>query len=97
MTARAAFPRSPLHHVFPQEKKIQDWMRSRGIDIDKYAVSVSEGEHSAIHAKGVDWNARWRSFMKEKPNATEQEVFEHAGKLMDEYKISDRPVTDYER
>lgn len=97
ITARAAFPRSPLHHVFPQAKNIQKWIASRGINIHKYVVELSEGEHSAVHAKGVNWNDAWKEFMKTNPNATEQEIFEFAGKLMDKYKISDAPLTNYTR
>lgn len=99
MTARAAFPRSPLHHVFPQAKEIQNWIASRApsINIHEYVVELSEGEHSAVHAKGVNWNDAWKEFMKTNPNATEQQIFEHAGKLMDKYKISDAPLTNYNR
>ena len=97
MTARAAFPRSPLHHVFPQAKKLQEWIASRGVNIHEYVVELSEGEHSAVHAKGVNWNDAWKDFMASNPNATEQQIFEHAGKLMDKYKISGAPITNYTR
>jgi RHS repeat-associated protein len=95
MTVRRAFPRSPLHHVFPQAKAIQRWIASRGINIHEYTLELTEGEHSAIHT--MDWNREWKAFMEANSQATEQQIFEFAGKLMDKYKISDAPIRHYRK
>jgi len=68
VTPRGKFPSRPLHHVFPQEAKIQQWIARRGIAIDEYVAELSEGEHQAVHVAGKNWpgwNDHWKTFMKE--------------------------------
>ena len=89
---RNALPGEPEHHVFPQE--MRDWFKAQGIDIDKYVVKITTGEHEAIHKF---WNPEWKAFQKAHPNATEQEMFEQAGKMMDKYKLNQLPLKDYRK
>jgi hypothetical protein len=86
--------------VFPQEAKIQQWIAKRGIAIDEYVLELSEGEHQAVHIAGKNWpgwNDHWKAFMEANPNASEQDIFEFAGRLMDKYKISEAPLKTYPR
>ncbi len=91
ITKRGAFPKAPEHHVFPQE--FRNWFKSKGINIDEYTVIINQGEHEAIHIAG--WNKEWNAFKNANPLATEQQLFEYVGKLMDKYKISDLPIVTY--
>ena len=59
ITARHGLLRSaPKHHIFPQANR--DWFSARGVDIDKYTIKITEGDHSALHfgggpGKGGGW------------------------------------------
>lgn len=89
--ARNAFPRAPQHHVFPQEHR--GWFSSKGINIDDYAAVINQGEHEAIHIAG--YNKEWGAFIKANPNASEQEIFEFAGKLMEKFKFVNAPLVTF--
>ena len=41
------------------------------------------------------WNNDWKAFKAAHANATAQEIFEEAGRLMDKYKISDAKIERY--
>jgi hypothetical protein len=104
-----AYRAGDQHHIFPQE--LEDWFneRFRGTeDIHEYTVTISEGEHGAIHttAKGgivkgvqepdlVGWNQEWKVFKEAHPLATPQEIFEEAGRMMAKYRISEAPISRY--
>jgi hypothetical protein len=38
------------------------------------------------------WNAEWQGFITQNPGATSNEVFQQAGKMMDEYGLSYFPA-----
>ena len=88
-----AYPRAPLHHVLPQEFRAWFKAKPRGIDIDAYAVQLDQGVHDATHMAG--WNPEWRAWIKANQNATVEEVWAFARKMMDKYKLNDRPFTRY--
>lgn len=97
MTARQAFPRSPLHHVIPKEllktPAIKKLLEKRGIDIDEYTVKLSEGEHSAIHTAG--FNKLWKDFFEKNPKASRSSILHFVGAMRDWAKIS--PDLAFER
>jgi len=79
-------------------------------DIHDYTVYVSEGEHRAIHStakggvvKGVKepdlkgWNKEWKEFKKAYGQASPQQIFEHAARLMEKYKITQAQIDRYRR
>ncbi|MCK6576324.1 DUF2380 domain-containing protein, partial [Myxococcota bacterium] len=41
---------SPKHHIFPQANR--KWFAERGVDIDRYTIKITEGDHSALHYGG---------------------------------------------
>lgn len=86
-----AYPRSPLHHVLPQEYRA--FFKARGLNVDDYAVAVTEGEHSATHTMG--WNPKWKAWIDAHPNAGVEEIWGFARKMMEEFKLSNRPFTKY--
>jgi hypothetical protein len=80
------------HHIFPQE--LEEYFESRqpnGIDIDEHVTAIDREVHKIVHGKGgffEDYNTEWREWKEANPNATEQQVFEQAGKMMDKYGLS---------
>lgn len=58
-------------------------------------MKITQGEHEATHIAG--WNPDWKAFENANPHATEQQIFEFAGKLMGKHKISDTPTVPYKR
>lgn len=97
---RTAYPSEHQHHLFPQE--LRTWFEKAGIKIDEHTVFLSEGIHQALHLKGVNlkgWNQEWKDFKANfeanLQDATEQQIFEKAGKLMEKYRISDADIATY--
>ena len=41
-----------------------------------------------IHRAGNNWTTRWKEWIDQNPNATTKEVYQFAGKLIDEYGLS---------
>ena len=86
-------PQMADHHIFPQQFK--SYFSKKGIDIDLHTVSVP---HKTTHLRGLHgngnanmpggWNQRWKSFIDNTPNASAKDVYQFAGKLMDEYGIN---------
>lgn len=89
------------HHIFPQEDPIATWIRSKGIDIHQWTVKVDPMVHGkGIHGKGLAnlkgrWNARWREFMLENPDASPCRVYQFGGDLMDQFGLSKLPLEPY--
>ncbi|HUX80200.1 MAG TPA: DUF2380 domain-containing protein, partial [Alphaproteobacteria bacterium] len=85
-------PKMADHHIFPQQFK--KFFEQRGINIDKFTVSVGETTHlKGLHGKGNaglpgKWNKRWLNFIERNPNASTREIYQFGGKLMDEYKLN---------
>jgi len=91
MRASNAYPRDPLHHVLPQEERA--FFESKGINIDDFAVSISEGEHTATHTMG--WNKKWADWIKANQGAGKSEIWQFARKMMEDFKLNNRPFTKY--
>jgi hypothetical protein len=103
---RAGVARPPQHHIFPQENEV--WFSERGVDIDKYTVTLDQGTHEALHyGGGPDKGGGWwnETIMK---NLTEREAalgrqltpaeIEQTGmEMMKRAKIDDLPIVPYER
>ena len=93
MMARLPAPVMADHHIFPQQFK--SYFSTKGIDIDLHTVSVP---HQITHLRGLHgkgnanmpggWNQRWKIFIEATPDATSKDVYQFAGKLMDEYGIN---------
>jgi hypothetical protein len=58
-TKGAGAARPDRHHLFSQTRR--DWFFKRGVDIDKYTIEMSQGEHSAYHTMG--WNQDVEDFI----------------------------------
>ncbi len=92
------------HHIIPafrgKSKKYADFIKALGIDVNKYTVTISGGKGGMhmnfIHGKGK-WNKKWKDFIDNNPNATAKDVFQFAGKMMDDYGISGLPIHPYRK
>jgi RHS repeat-associated protein len=85
-------------HIMPQEKWFERyWSRAR-IDIDEYTIYIERTTHlRGMHGRGMGkmpgrWNARWKAFFREHPGASARQIFQQAGKMMDEYGLSDYEI-----
>jgi hypothetical protein len=89
------------HHIFPQQ--FRKFFQSKGIDIDKFTVRIGETTHlKGVHGRGLGdmpgrWNSRWSEFIDANPNATPKDIYQFAGRLMDEYGLSGLPIAPYPR
>ncbi|HET6975285.1 MAG TPA: SpvB/TcaC N-terminal domain-containing protein [Pyrinomonadaceae bacterium] len=99
MTPRAAFPKSPLHHLIPQEllknPAIKRLLKKRKIDIDEFTVRIGEGEHSAVHT--MDFNKKWTDFFANNPNASKADIMKFKDKMKTDYKMGGLPEERYVR
>jgi hypothetical protein len=95
-------PRMVQHHIFnvfrggsQSSQKYRDFFRKHGIKVDEHTVFVSEKKHLEIHAAGNNWTTRWKKWIDDNPNATTKDVYQQAGKMMDDYGINDRSIVPY--
>jgi hypothetical protein len=56
-----------------------------GLDIEKYVIQIERGAHrlkpGGLHTGQESWNAMWREFFKEYPNATREQILEQLAKM----------------
>lgn len=90
------------HHLFnvfrgnsPKSQVYRDFFKKHRIDIDKHTVEISEATHARLHQAGNNWTTRWKSWIDANPNASTKEVYQFAGRLMDEYGINHVPIVPY--
>ncbi len=96
-------PKMVKHHVFNvfrgeslKTQKYRDFFRHHHIELDNYCIQIPESMHrSTIHAKGRDWTNAWKQFIDSNPLAETKDVYQFAGKLMDEYGVSHVPIVKY--
>lgn len=87
------------HHIIPKfrgkSKFYTEFIEKLGINVDDYTITVSGGKGGQhmnfIHGK-AQWNLKW---IDQHLNATEKDVFQFAGKMMDEYNLSGYRIHPY--
>jgi hypothetical protein len=97
-----AKPKMIKHHVFnvfrgekPETQKYRDFFKKHKINVHDYCIEIPATIHTiSIHGK-TNWTGRWRSWIDANPNATTKEVYQFAGKLMDEYGVAHVPLKKY--
>lgn len=90
------------HYIIPKfrgkSKPYADFISNLGIDVDQYTITVTAGKGGAhinlLHGKGK-WNQKWMNFIDNNPNATAKDVFQFAGKMMDEYEVNKFKIHPY--
>lgn len=95
-------PKMVKHHVFnvfrgtnPEKQKYRDFFRHHKIDIDSHTIQITEGFHKKIIHGTNDWTKRWTNWIDTNPKATTKDVYQFAGKLMDEYNVAHIPIQKY--
>jgi intein/homing endonuclease len=89
------------HHIMPKFRgndKYSSFFTKRGINVDNFTVTLSHGKDSHhlkfIHGQGK-WNEKWKEWIDDHPNATVNEVYQKAGKMMYEYGLSGIRIHPY--
>ena len=100
-------PKPIIHkqHIFPVKNK--EWFTDKGIDIDQFTIPLERHTHlSGVHGRGGfvgpgnvilqgNWNKKWDEFIEAKPRATKEEIYQYAGKLLDEYGLNKLLIVPY--
>jgi Predicted lipoprotein of unknown function (DUF2380) len=92
------------HHIIPafrgKSKPYADFIKERGINVDDFTITVSSGKGGQhmnfIHGRGK-WNQKWMEFIDNNPNATAKDIYQNAGKMMDDYGLSSYPIHPYKQ
>lgn len=88
------------HHLFPQAPDLARWFARQGIpDIHRFTMVIPAYIHRQIHSQGPSgglWNEAWRHFRTEHPNASPQEIYQHAGELIFRFELTG-PIVPYGR
>jgi hypothetical protein len=98
--------RTIKHHIFnafhkptKASKKYIKFFEDRGLTKkirDKWTVEIPEKTHKEwIHKAGRNWTTKWKRWIDANPNATTKEVYQQAGKMMDEAGLSGLPLVPY--
>ncbi|HBO46107.1 MAG TPA: hypothetical protein DD670_19725 [Planctomycetaceae bacterium] len=91
-----------LHHIIPvfrgKSAKYAEFIQARGIMVDQYCVRVAHGNASHhlkfIHGSGK-WNQKWMDWIDANPGATAKDIFQQAGRMMDEFGLSGSQIVPY--
>lgn len=90
------------HHIFnvfrggsPKSQVYRDFFKKHRIDINAHTIEISEATHKIVHGKGNNWTTKWKNFIDTNPNATTKEVYQQAGRMLDEYGLSHVPIVRY--
>jgi hypothetical protein len=78
------------HHIFPQA--FQEWFEQHGIEIESYTIALTKAVHrlkpGGLHTKsGGNWNAAWKKWIEEHPNATPQQILNQGKKFLAEFGV----------
>ena len=83
-----------------KSKSYADFIKERGINVDDYTITVSSGKGGQymdfIHGKG-QWNQKWIDFIDNNPNATDKDIYQFAGKMIDDYGFSGYQIHPYKK
>ncbi|WP_140786706.1 TIGR02269 family lipoprotein [Myxococcus xanthus] len=86
------------HHLFPQAEHLAKWFaRSpRSLNVHDFTLVIARDTHQRIHSgtRGGAWNQEWTDFARRYPGASQQQVWEHLGKLVQKYDLIG-PIVPY--
>jgi RHS repeat-associated protein len=94
-TTGAGAARPPRHHVFTQENR--SWFQQHGVDIDRYTLELTQGEHTAAHSMG--WNKEVQSFIDQEAlwgrTYSRREVLRFGAQLRREFGLRHHKVVPF--
>ncbi len=86
------------HHLFPQQQSMKEWFARgpRNINVHDFTMVIHESTHGRIHrgARGGEWNEAWREFIRLNSRASQQDCYEHLGKLIQRFNLMG-PIVPY--
>jgi hypothetical protein len=96
-------PSMVKHHIFnvfrgssTRSQKYREFFKKHGIVLDNHTVQISASFHTkVVHRAGNNWTTRWKTWIDKNPNATTTQVYQQAGKMMDDYGINHLPIVPY--
>jgi uncharacterized lipoprotein (TIGR02269 family) len=95
--ARTA-PEWVKHHIFPQEAQLAAWFQLQGFNIHQFTLLIPRDVHIRIHSggpRGGMWNAEWRQFIRGRERVPPEQIWEHAFKLIIDYKLAGASMVPY--
>jgi RHS repeat-associated protein len=94
MAARDAFITfDEQHHLLVQQ--FEKWFASKGINIHDYSVTLTWGEHSAVHSMG--WNKTWSEWINANKGASAEVILNKMNEMRKQFGLEGNPVHPYKR
>ena len=102
---RLEAPKMVKHHIFnkfrgtsQKSQKYRNFFKHHNIDVDSFTIEIPGTMHvNKIHMATDNWTTKWKKWIDAHPNANTKQVYQFAGKLMDEYGINHLPLTHYKK
>ncbi|QDE87676.1 hypothetical protein BHS06_01240 [Myxococcus xanthus] len=68
----------------------------RALNVHDFTLVIARDTHQRIHSgtRGGAWNQEWTDFARRYPGASQQQVWEHLGKLVQKYDLIG-PIVPY--
>jgi hypothetical protein len=84
------------HHVFnkfrgssPGSQHYRDFFAMHGIKVDDWTLAIPKPVHTEwVHRAGNNWTTTWKQWIDANPNATTPEVWQQAGRMVDDYGLA---------
>ena len=76
----------------PGSQKYRDFLKNLKINVDDQTVKIPESLHKFLHRAGNNWTTKWKKWIDANPKASAKDVFQQAGKMMDDAGISNSPI-----
>ncbi len=92
------------HHIFnafrgssSASQKYRDFFKNLNIKVNEHAILIPESLHKYLHRAGSNWTTQWKNWIDENPNATSKDVYQQAGKMMDDAGVNKVPIKKYKK
>jgi RHS repeat-associated protein len=90
------------HHIFNvfrgkslKSRKYREFFKKHGIELDEHTIHIPEKLHKQIHAAGNNWTTKWKRWIDANPNASTKDVYQQAGRMMEEYGIQNYKILPF--
>lgn len=100
LPASTTIERTVSHHIFnafrgPAATGYRNFFKNLGINVDEYTVKIPESLHKYLHREGSNWTTAWKKWIDANPSATAKDVYQQAGKMMDEAGINNLKILQH--